>query len=359
MGKEIESVIINNTQNVDVILGLQFGSEGKGAIIGAVAGKYCNAVNIHSAQAGHTVFQGSIKFVNRQLPSSWVNKNARLLIGAGAMINVEVLFAEIDAIEKAGYDIRNRLVIDRKAGIVEQKHIDEEHNSDIDKHGSTKEGVGAAWKERIMRKAKLAENVTELQMYLGDVWSELDKSYTDIVVEGCQGFGLSLFHGYYPSCTSRDISTSSLLAGIGINPRRLRHVYGIIRSYPIRIAGNSGPFKQELSWEEITTRSGSPMPLIEITTVTKRVRRIGEFDIDQVAKAATVCGVDRLVLTFADYLDFKVHGCTDMAHLTKPVLDFIDKLEKYLRIPVCLIGTGPHSVVIRDGWEKDFATIQN
>jgi len=107
------------------------------------------------------------------------------------------------------------------------------------------------------------------------------------------------------------------------------------------VEGKSGPLKNEITWEELQQRSGYPYPIIEYTTVTGRIRRIAEFDIDLIRRATMVNRPTELALHGVDYLDFANKGILDYDFLTKETKDFISVLENELAVPVTFVGTGP------------------
>ena len=301
-------------KNVDILVGGQFGSEGKGLVASWLAEqeKYDWLVSVNSAQAGHTVYYVGKKLVTRQLPASCItNHGAKIYIGAGAIINFSVLLAEIKNLEKHNIPIRNRLFINRNATIISEEEIREEKESKLDGVlGSTCEGVGSALAKRCWRKAKIIKDYEKEISFECSGVSFLDDSeflYGDIFLEGSQGFGLSVFSKYYPFSTSRDTTPSAFLSYAGLPPTNIRYIYGVFRTYPIRVGGNSGEMKHELTWEEIDKMSGYSK-LGEYTTVTGRLRRIGEFDCTLAKEAIRVCGINRLILTFVNYFNCEDEG---------------------------------------------------
>ncbi len=308
--------------NIDVIVGCQYGSEGKGLVSGKIAqtNYYDWIISVNSAQAGHTVIYEGKPIVTRQLPSGAVtNHQANILIGAGAIINLEVLKEEIKMLEQNNIPILNRLYIHGKALIVEDSDIEAEEGQLglFEKCGSTCEGVGMANSRRSLRTAKtfmdcyfvLNEEMPGIIM-ISDNYLILG----DILLEGSQGFGLSLFGEHYPKCTSRDTTTSAFLSYARLSPRNVRDVYGVYRTYPIRVAGNSGYLCAEITWEDLALSSGYDS-LKEITTVTKRVRRVGLWDSGLAKLATRINGVNRPILTFLNYL-----SCRDENQVNKDLL---------------------------------------
>jgi adenylosuccinate synthase len=341
---------------VDVLVGGQFGSEGKGNIAAYLAPEYDLLVRSGGPNAGHTVMNDRGKHVQHHLPSGTTVSNARLLLTSAAVINVEVLMDEIAA---AGVDVE-RLVIDRKATVITDEHqrAEAELKTAI---GSTGQGVGYATAGRITGRdgtCMLAEQVAELQPFLGDALDVLDSVLRQggrVFVEGTQGAGLSLHHGPYPHVTSRDTNASGILAEAGVPPHRVRRVVMVVRTYPIRVAGPSGALTSEISWEDVSTRSGLDLGELtaqEHTTTTKRLRRVGEFDWELLRKSASLNGPTDIALTFADQLDRKNLDARRMDQLTSETVRFVEEVESVAGAPVSLISTRFHrrSVIDRRAW---------
>lgn len=338
---------------VDSLVGLQWGSEGKGKVIAYLADEYNAMVRSGGDNAGHTFYYEKIKHANRTIPCGVINPNCNLYIAPAGLVNFDVLAKEIN--EYKLYP--NRLMIDRQTMVVLDKHIKEELTEKLNKNiGSTGKGIGAATKDKVMRKAKLfsfyAENNPELYFYCGNVayalHQEIKKTHT-ILLEGTQGFGLSLNHGDYPYCTSRDVTSSALLSDCGISPKHYGKTIGVIRTYPIRVAGNSGPTgSKEISFDDIKKRSKSPNEIIEYTTVTNKVRRVFEQNYSELEKAVMINGVDEIALMFIDYINYEDYGKSDFNALSIESKNYVEKIEKILKTPVTIIGTGPYENQIID-----------
>jgi adenylosuccinate synthase len=155
--------------------------------------------------------------------------------------------------------------------------------------------------------------------------------------------GLSLHHGIYPYVTGRCTTAAALCSEAGVGPTVVDRVYLVIRTYPIRVGGTSGPMKDEIDWETVTRESGYPTALLEKTTVTKKIRRVGRFDMDAVVRACELNGTTHLCLTFADYLDANDRDVRSFDALSRKTREFVDKLEDATDRPVCLISTGPET----------------
>lgn len=329
----------------DAFVGMQYGSEGKGAICARLAKNYDAAVRTGAPNAGHTVYHDGKAYKMRSIPCAWVNPKMQLFIGAGGLINLDVLAGEGKTL---GSDVLRRLKIDRNAGIVTHEDIKEEEAALMfQKNGSTCEGVGTAQARKVKRRGfTTAADVLELRPYITDVAGELLDMINDglaVQLEGTQGFGLSLNHGPYPYVTSRDILSASLLSDAGLPPSINRYTFGVMRTYPIRVAGNSGPMgAEELTWDEVSRRCGAPEgAIVERTTVTQRIRRVSEMDWDMLKRSTRMNGINGIFITFIDYLDWSMHEATKWSDITVYAKDFINHVERELGAPVIAIGTGP------------------
>jgi adenylosuccinate synthase len=321
------------------IVGAQFGSEGKGAVVAALADHFDAAVRTGGPNAGHSFVHGGKLYKMRQLPCIWTNPRAVLMFGAGGTLDLEVLEREI---LDTGVD-RSRMLIDRAAVIITEKDREAEEHSSLTRMGSTLEGVGAARIHKILRdvdSSPLAGHRLGAQATADTVqilWEMLNRGQ-HVLLEGTQGSGLSLHHGLWPHVTSNDTNAAQLLADAGIAPGWLAHTLLVARSYPIRVGGPSGPMPGgELTFDQIP---GAPIP--ERTTVTNKVRRISGWE-DRVFNRAVQlndpCGI---ALTFIDYIDPTLAGVTDPDYImaSKKARDFIEMVEYQARTPVVIVGTG-------------------
>jgi len=333
----------------DVIVGLQFGSEGKGKVAAALAPYYHAAVRVGAPNAGHSVIKDDVTYKMRQIPCAWVNPECKLYVGAGGLINPEVLEEEFTMLE--GHQVKNRFFIDGNAGLVLPEDIDTENAIKMfEGIGSTAEGIGAAQARKVIRKnAKIARDWPELERYIApDKVALMLAAHLangdNVQFEGTQGFGLCLNHAYkYPFCTSRDILSSSILSDAGVSPKSIRHVFGVLRTYPIRVFGNSGPMgAKELLWDEVARRSGYP-ELCEKTTVTRRVRRVSEFNMEMVKEACVMNGVTALFVNFADYIDVNLRGVNSFHEICQHDAfgDFAQALQSATGVKIAGISTGP------------------
>lgn len=346
---------------VDVLVGGEYGSEGKGHIASYLAREYDVLVRVGGPNAGHKVYLDPEPYTHHQLPSGTRFSEASLMIGPGAVINTEVLLKEIsDCKVNAG-----RLSIDPQVMIIERKDVRAE-NRLVKRIGSTGQGVGHATARRILHRGdssvRLARDIRELRPFVRPTGIELEKAFAagkKVFLEGTQGTGLSLYHGYYPHVTSRDTTVAGCLAEAGISPSRVRRVIMVVRSYPIRVRGRkkatSGPMSQELEWSEIARRSGIPLEELrrtERTSTTNRKRRVAEFDWNLLRRAASLNAPTDVALTFADYISALNRNARRFEQLTEETIRFIDEIERVAAAPVSLISTKFHSrsIIDRRSW---------
>ena len=350
---------------VDVLVGGQYGSEGKGNVAFHLAPEYDVLVRSGGPNAGHRVYTSTgEQYTHRLLPSGTMAGEAHLVIAPGAVIDVSLLLREI-----ADCDIEvSRLTIDRRAMIISPGDKRYEQRELVGAIGSTGQGGGAAVARRILERGKkdggvrLAEDIPELTPYVGEAAELLEAAYArgkKVLLEGTQGTSLSLFHGDYPHVTSRDTTVPGCLAESGISPTRVRKVVMVCRTYPIRVEhppdGDSGPLKLELNWDEIARRSlldAEDLIAAERGSVSGKLRRVGEFDWSQLRRNAHLNGPTDIALTFADYIHKKNQAARRLDQLTPETVRFIAEVERVSGVPVSLISTRFHtrSVIDRRSW---------
>lgn len=355
---------------LSVVVGGAFGSEAKGSCAARLAREWheqghfrSRVIRVAGPNAGHTAYDKTGKaWALRQIPVAAVTSpSCMLIIGPGSEIDFGVLHDEIESLEAAGIPIRERLWVDDQATMITDGHKRTEEELDMHrKIGSTAKGIGAARADRIMRTAPIVRDASDLfsragirtmqgtgQMMMVEL---ADHSDTRVCIEGTQGYGLGLHAGHYPQCTSSDTRAIDFLSLAGIDPTWADdyEVWVVLRTYPIRVAGNSGELKGETTWEQLGFEP-------EHTTVTKKVRRVGTWDPDLAAAAVFENGGPRAVkisLSMADYVvpqvkDFEgdltaliaEHG----ADTTEQLNTLIEKVEADSGAPVYMVGTGPDS----------------
>jgi adenylosuccinate synthase len=348
---------------VDVLVGGQYGSEGKGQVAAFLSREYEFLIRVGGPNAGHKVKVGNSEFTFRHLPSGTLSSNAQIIIGAGAVLHVPTLLEEIAA---CGVE-SERLRIDPQAMIISQE--DRANESALKANiGSTGQGVGFATARRVTQRGmpdvKLARDVPELEPFIKETGRILDEAFSHgkrVFLEGTQGTGLSLYHGFYPHVTSRDTTVAGCLAEAGISATRVRKVIMVCRTYPIRVmspnsAGKtSGYMSKELTWDEIEQRAGATrgeFSSLEKGSVSNRLRRVAEFDWVLLRRAASLNAPTDVALTFTDYISVKNKNARRFEQLTGPTIRFIEEVEKVAAAPVTLISTRFHSrgIIDRRAW---------
>lgn len=332
--------------SVDVLLGLQWGDEGKGKIVDFLAGHYDFIARYQGGpNAGHTIYLNGEKFVLHTIPSGIFHHKIGNIIGNGVVINPITLLSEIRNLEAAGINVKSKLYIAKKASLILPTHIEldkasEQKRGDA-KIGSTLRGISPAYMDRTGRNAlKIGEifssNFIEkynslrdkhLEMissmgYTADLsaekaWIEsleLLKNYSfidceqyvnqqlqqgkKILAEGAQGAMLDIDYGTYPFVTSSNTITGGVCAGLGVAPQKIKEVYGITKAYCTRVG--SGPFPTELHDEigEKLRKEGG-----EFGATTGRPRRCGWIDFVALRYACMLNGVTKLCITKIDVLN--------------------------------------------------------
>ena len=333
---------------VDLLLGLQWGDEGKGKIVDVLTSKYDIIARFQGGpNAGHTLEFDGIKHVLRTIPSGIFHKNSINIIGNGVVMDPVVFQKEIEGLEKFNIDIQSRLFISRKAHLILPTHrlLDaaSEASKGKAKIGSTLKGIGPTYMDKTGRNGLRVgdielENFEELYRHLADkhqamidfynVELEYDlaeleaeffaavkelkklkfidseeylnkamKEGKTILAEGAQGSLLDIDFGTYPFVTSSNTTAAGACTGLGIAPNRVKDVFGIFKAYTTRVG--SGPFPTELFDQdgETMARVGN-----EFGSVTGRARRCGWLDLVALKYAVQVNGVTQLYMMKGDVL---------------------------------------------------------
>jgi len=319
-----------------LVIGGFFGDEGKGKIISYLALHDDPAIVVRGGagpNAGHTIRQGDETFKVRMLPSGFLNKNARVMIGPGVVVDPDVLQKEID-----DFGARGRAFIDRRCGIIEESHIARDSRGELkEKIGSTGSGTGPANADRAMRTLRLAGDFDSLSPYVTDVPRQINDALDanqHVLIEGTQGTFLSLWHGTYPFVTSKDVTASGICADVGLGPTRVDDVLVVFKAYVTRVG--TGPLAGEMSSEETGSRGWS-----EFGTVTGRERRAAEFDFNLARRAVMLNGATQACVTKLDVLYPDCAGKRLFEELDGEARSFIKNIEDKLGVPVTLVGTGP------------------
>lgn len=294
---------------ISIVVGGQFGSEGKGKVSHYVAreDKARAVVRVGGPNSGHTVYSDDgQKYIFQHLPTAAILPDVLCVLAAGSYIDVARLLYEIDLCKLDPA----RLRVDPNAVVItQQNRVDEGLVGLRAGIGSTLTGTGAAVLNRISRTRPVtfAKDVAELQPFLCEAVECLDgllQRGERVVIEGTQGYGLSVLHTpYYPYATSRDTTAAGFLSEVGLSPLEVDDVVMVIRAFPIRVPGNSGPLPREATWQIVTKESGATAPLEELTSVTKSIRRVAMFDPAIVHAALRSNRPSRIFLNHVDYFD--------------------------------------------------------
>jgi len=331
-----------------VVLGAQWGDEGKGKIVDLVTPQFQVVARYQGGHnAGHTVFVGGQKFVLRLIPSGILHPGTLCAIGNGVVVDPQALFAEIDQLEAVGIDTTGRIIVSQRAHLILPYHreldIFTEGQRGERKIGTTSRGIGPAYEDKVGRRGirvgdlgdpspavpvadlvranvearnqaigerpvdwravhdelmawwpRLAPMVRDVSLFV----AEARREGKSVLLEGAQGTLLDIDHGTYPYVTSSSASAGGACTGIGIGPRAIDAVVGVAKAYTTRVG--DGPMPTELHDEtgERLRKAGN-----EFGAVTGRPRRCGWLDTVVLRYAARVNGLDALALTKLDVLD--------------------------------------------------------
>jgi len=341
---------------VDVLLGLQWGDEGKGKIVDVLAPQYDVVARFQGGpNAGHTLEFDGIKHVLHQIPSGIFRPKTKNIIGNGVVLDPIVFKTEIEKLAKYNLDVKSNLFISKKATLIVPTHrlLDQayEKAKGENKIGSTLKGIGPSYQDKIGRQglrvgdvlskefATRFKKLTEIHFEIlkkHEVvfdWNDLEKNFLDavaflkqfklvdseyfinhelksgssILAEGAQGSLLDIDFGSYPFVTSSSTVTAGACIGLGIAPSHIGEVYGIFKAYSTRVG--SGPFPTELLNEEgeRLRKEGN-----EFGSTTGRPRRCGWIDLPSLKYSIMINGVTQLLMMKADVLSIfpEIKVCT-------------------------------------------------
>ena len=346
---------------ISIVVGGQFGSEGKGKVALELVRRSpvdVVVVRVGGPNSGHTAHErNGSRHVLRQMPAACLDRNVDVVLPAGSYIDVELL---LDEIAKLSYS-NDRIHISPLARLVRSEHKEWEVASGLqDAIGSTGTGVGASVMATVARGANhfglpflVAKNDPRLRdLVRPDLETYISRRLSQkhrIIVEGTQGFGLSLFEGgYWPNVTSRSTTAAGALSETALSPMEVDEVVMVIRAFPIRVAGASGPLANETTWERIAEEAGRDDDFREYTSVTGRLRRVGRFDPGLVRRALSVNSPTRLVLNHLDYIGRE----EEVWRGGSKVRGFLSYIEKEIGHTIEWLGFSSKSVVQRGDWTK-------
>ena len=331
---------------VDVLLGLQWGDEGKGKIVDVMAPKYDVVARFQGGpNAGHTLEFDGIKHVLHQIPSGIFREKTKNVVGNGVVLDAFIFKNEIEKLQKYNLNVRANLFISKKATLILPTHrlLDQAYEKAKGEHkiGSTLKGIGPTYQDKIGRQGLrvgdiLSDSFKDKFKKLTDIhfnilkdhdiqydWKELEGQFLDainflkgfslieseyflnqqlkagasILAEGAQGALLDIDFGSYPFVTSSNTVTAGACTGLGIAPRHIGEVYGIFKAYSTRVG--SGPFPTELVDDEgeLMRKEGK-----EFGSTTGRPRRCGWIDVPSLKYSIMINGVTQLLMMKADVL---------------------------------------------------------
>jgi len=355
--------------SINVIVGGQWGDEGKGKIVDLLS-KEANVVARYQggSNAGHTVYHNDKKIVLHQIPTGILRENNICILGKGMVVDPDGIVEEIECLNNNKIDYANRIIIDYYAHIVTPLHklidqINEEKSGS--KIGTTCKGIGPTYQDKYQRigiraidlldlsllknklekRIKIALDKNEissddlLNINLTDYYNSckiiksfiqdsfpilFNKNVGNILIEGAQGTLLDIDHGTFPYVTSSNCSSGGISTGLGIPGNKLNNIIGIFKAYVTRVGG--GPFPTELF-----DADGKKLQSIgkELGATTGRVRRCGWFDIVAAKYSASINGLTGIALTKLDILDnFEtIYVCTHYEFRNKKIIEMSSVLN--------------------------------
>ena len=335
--------------SLTVIMGAQWGDEGKGKVVDLMSAEADLVARYQGGNnAGHTVVIGDKQYILHLIPSGILHDHTRALIGNGVVIDPAILAQEMDTLIQAGFDVERKLSISANAHLILPYHkaLDmlQEKRRGAGKIGTTGRGIGCAYGDKVTRqgvrvmdlasKDQFAARVSEtvdfyrplfekvyqeqichLDDVMDQVWPHAERiramtvdsvsvindaltAGQRVMAEGAQGLMLDIDFGTYPYVTSSNPSPGGVCTGLGVSPRRIDKIIGIVKAYTTRVG--EGPFPSELLGDEgeyLRERGG------EYGATTGRPRRCGWFDAPVVNRSIQIAGLDEMVLTKLDVLD--------------------------------------------------------
>lgn len=322
--------------SVTIIVGSQWGDEGKGKIVDFLAKNVAAVVRYQGGgNAGHTVIVGSRKTVFHLIPSGILQKKICVL-GNGMVINPEGLLKEVEEIEKLDIDVKKYLFISDRAHVIFPKHQQLDIHENVNRIGSTGQGIGPAYTDKFARVGvrmidllgkksnspiinkfikKFKNNIIDTSVLLNQL---LDQK-KEIILEGAQGTLLDIDHGTYPFVTSSNSTSGGALTGSGIGPLKVKHIFGIAKAYTTRVG--QGPFPTELldKTGKFLRKNGQ-----EFGATTGRPRRCGWLDLVILRFAVRINSLNGWIVTKLDVLSGlpKIKVCVAYKYQGKKLTDF-------------------------------------
>lgn len=337
--------------SVAIIVGGQYGLEGKGKVarwLGMTRG--CDyAVKVGGPNSGNKVIEDGESKEYRMLSSARNSDDTTVYVfPSGSYIDIDLLTKEI----KERNLTKDRVIIDPYACVIDKFNIlNERAEGSFDLMvtiGSTGSGTGSCIIDRVSRsienKKMFAKDYSELSEFIKDTKTLLGEAVDQdksIIIEGSQGYGLSLLHSEeWPYVTSRDTTAAGILSEVGLSPLDVDDIILVIRSYPVRIG--VGPMKNETTWDEISNKNGIFERLREYSMITNGICRVAEFDPELVRKAIMSNNPTMIVLNHVDYYDISTQGKEE---LSDKQVEKISDIENSLDVRIDFIGNGPDTII--------------
>lgn len=330
----------------DIIVGGQYGDEGKGKVAAALAGIFgykLLARGNGGTNAGHTIYDAAGKKHGLRMVSSaaLACPNATVWIGPGVLMDPEVFMKEVREL-----DLDGRVFVDPGTALILDRHRKAEKANEhlMAKVGSTGSGTGAALADHVMRTGPIAGEDASAEFLDRKYVASMRRAVADalarghpILVEGAQATDLSLFHGAYPFVTSCDTTASTVAAGACIGPLNVRDVYLVLKAYVTRVGAG------ELADEILDRAEIEKKGMAEFGVVTGRPRRVGLFNDEQARTNAILNSATRVVITKIDVLFPECEGCQIYEELSLEARAWIAAREKAIGVPVYAVSTGPRN----------------
>jgi adenylosuccinate synthase len=375
----VRSVSGNSRTKAVVVVGAQWGDEGKGKVVDYLASSFDYTARYAGGHnAGHTVMFDNHRYVLQLIPSGILRPGKKAVIGAGTVVDPVALIGELENLKKSGIEVRGRLFLSNRAHLIFPYHREMDKAAEAArgaaKIGTTSRGIGPAYEDKMARRgirvcdlldadrfreklerviaeknaissaayghpletAGLLEQYLEIAAHLRGLVADtgvllndaLDKGET-VLFEGAQGTMLDIDHGTYPYVTSSNATSGGVATGLGVAPSRITGVVGVTKAYTTRVG--SGPFPTEmvdLDAQEVRTRGN------EFGAVTGRPRRCGWLDLVVLRYAIMLSGIDSLVVTKLDVFDqqSEIQVCTGYRYKGQPLKEMPPDVETLSKI---------------------------
>jgi len=330
-----------NKKGAYVIVGAQWGDEGKGLIsayITAREGSRLVARAGTGANAEHGIFlRDKLTYLKvNQLPLGWMfNPNCEIRIGSGVCVDPVKLISESER-----YGLKDRVKIDFRCPIITPEHIIHERNSKgMSSIGSTFSGTGFCRADAVLRKGRRAVDIPALKEYLVDLGNEINNLCEEGIatVESSQGFGLGLYTSTdYPNCTSDNVSSVAAADDVLLSWKNIKEVIMVVKALPTREGAGSFGNANELEGDYVKKHK-----MDEPSSIGGVQRRKADcIDFELLRYATKINGATQIALTFCDHYDKSVDGAIKPDEITDKVWNLIDKIQLETKVPVTILNTG-------------------